>query len=121
MKSADPIGLVVRAEPYRLRSARAQLDLALVAAAVGRPLQLYFIGASVLQLLGEREPAAAGLPLGYRGWGALTELTEVRAFAEADWLERAGRLGSGLLMPVEAMRPAAMRAHCESCTHVMVL
>ncbi len=117
----DAIALLVRGQPYARRSARSELDIALLAASVERPLRLYFLGAAVLQLLQDRETGPAELPAGYRAWASLPELTSVQAFAEArrlDWL-RARALP--LLLDPQPLSPEAMRVHWRDCGRVLVL
>lgn len=82
MKGEQPnkVGLIVRSAPFRGRSGRDQLDLALAAASLGFELELFFIGDGVLQLLGGRNCEAAGLPGGIRGWQSLPELAPVTAW-----------------------------------------
>lgn len=119
---ANPVvGLVVRSGPYQQRSARSQLDVALVAAALEAPLRLYFLGSAALQLAGERDARNAGLPAGYRGWASLTGLTGVSGFVEAAWLERLLELGTGPLLPVKARSKAEMRADWQNCARLLVL
>ena len=115
------IGLVLRSVPYQQRSAREQLDVALTAAALEIPLRLYFQGASVLQLVRERDCGPARLPGGYRGWGTLTELTEVQAHAELDWLKRLAKYTSETVLDLAPMTVQAMRDDLASCTRVLVL
>ena len=121
MAGSQPrVGLILRAEPYRQRSARAQLDVALVAAALDCRLNIYCLGAAVLQLLLERDPAAARLPAGYRGWASLPELTAVTAYAEPGWT-RWMRARGALALDLTAMTPERMRTHSRSCSRLVVL
>jgi hypothetical protein len=115
------IGLVVRSGPYQQRSARSQLDVALVAAALEAPLRLYFLADAALQLVGERDSRPAGLPAGYRGWASLTGMTKVSAFVEPAWLERMAELGIEPLLPVKARSRAGMRADWQQCARLLVL
>jgi hypothetical protein len=115
------IGLVVRSAPYLQRSARSQLDVALVAAALEAPLRLYFLADAALQLAGERDARNAGLPAGYRGWASLTEMTRVSAFIEPGWLERMAELGITLLLPVKIRSKDQMRADWHKCARILVL
>jgi hypothetical protein len=115
------VALIVRSNPYRQRAARSQLDVALVAGALGRPLRLYFVGAAALQLLTDREPGAAGLPAGYRAWASLPELTEVRAFAEPSWISYFDRRGAAPLLRPEPMAAGDMRSDWRDCDLVLVL
>lgn len=114
------LALLVRSRPYRRRAARAELDTALAAAALDFHLELYFLGSAVLQLADGRDPSAALLPPGLRGWSALPDLTEVKAFAPADWLQRCTRDGIGLVLPVEGLEPAAMAQRWRACSHAVL-
>lgn len=114
------LALVIRSLPYARRSARAELDVALAAAALEWPLHLYFLGAAVLQLVPEREPGPVRLPAGYRAWSGLPELTDVRAFAEPAWLARLARQPAPLLLLPEPLDAAAMREHWRGCAAVSV-
>ena len=115
------LALLVRGRPYRQRAARADLDLALAAAALDFDLDLYFLGVAVLQVAAGRDGAAALLPAGYRAWAALPELTGVRAYAERAWLERCARDSIDLLLPVQALDAAGMKARWRECRHVLLL
>lgn len=115
------IGLVVRPVPYAQRSARAQVDVALAAAALEQPLHLYFLGDSVLQLLSGREPPAAHLPAGYRAWASLPELTLVSAFAETAWVNWLQQARLEVALPIKAASRSQMRAGWSACHRVAVL
>ncbi len=121
-RDAKPvIGLVVRSGPYQQRSARSQLDVALVAAALETPLRLYFLADAALQLAGARDARTANLPVGYRGWASLTGLTMVSAFVEPAWFECLSGLGTGPLLPVKAWTKAEMRVDWRKCARLLVL
>ena len=118
---AQPLGLIVRQAPYRQRSARAQLDVALAAAVLELPLEVYFFGDGVWQLAAHHDPALAALPSGLKGWAALPTMTTVRFFAD-DGLQC--RLENGELEPqlaVEFLDAPAMRARWGRCSQVMAL
>jgi sulfur relay (sulfurtransferase) DsrF/TusC family protein len=115
------IGLLVRSLPYQQRSARGQLDVALVAAALEQHVRLYFLGAAVLQLQPERSPAAAKLPPGYRGWASLPELGEVTAFAEPVWLDRLAKYQRAPILAVTPLTRQEMRMHWQACDRILVL
>jgi hypothetical protein len=68
-----------------------------------------------------RDGAAALLPAGYRAWAALPELTALRAYAERAWLERCARDSIDLLLPVQALDAAGMKARWRECRHVLLL
>ncbi|HLF29965.1 MAG TPA: hypothetical protein VI566_02935 [Xanthomonadales bacterium] len=115
------IGLVLRSGPYQQRAARSQLDVALVAAALDQPLRLYFLGYSVLQLIGAREPGAAGLPPGYRGWASLPGLTRITAFADTGWFDWLLENGTGSVLALEPATRQQMQADWRACHRVLVL
>lgn len=115
------VGLIINSGPYQQRSARSQLDVALVAAVLEHPLRLYFLGQSTLQLLGGREPDEAQLPAGYRAWASLAGLTEVSAFAEPAWLERLAVPGELPVLEPAPLTLAQMRRDWTSCYKVLVL
>ena len=60
------LGLLVARPPYAARAPRAELDLALAAAALDYRLEIYFLGSAVLQLADDRGAEPAMLPSGYR-------------------------------------------------------
>ena len=115
------VALVIRSVPYQQRSARSQLDVALLAAALERPVQLYFLGAAVLQLLAERDLQAAALAPGYRAWASLPELTAVTVYAEPAWIDFAASHSLPLVLEPEPMDADAMGNAWRGCAAVMVL
>jgi sulfur relay (sulfurtransferase) DsrF/TusC family protein len=120
-KPQSSIALIVRGRPYDHRAARADLDLALAAMALDFELEVYFQGGSIMQLASERNPAAAGLPGGYRAWSALEDLGDVRIYAEQAWLDRCEGSGIHLVTQVAALSAADMRQSWRRCKHVMVV
>lgn len=78
------LGLVIRCSPYEGRHAGAQLDAALAAAALEMPLDLFFLGDGLLQLLPGAAPSGARLPPGLKAWKSLPALTDVRAWVADD-------------------------------------
>ena len=82
------IGLLVRSAPGASRESRADLDVALAALSLDRQIDVYFIGAAVLQLARSIDSTAAQLPSGHKAWAALHDLGDVRLFAETSWLAR---------------------------------
>ncbi|MEJ2534876.1 MAG: DsrE family protein, partial [Gammaproteobacteria bacterium] len=72
------LGLLVRSEPWRSRSGREALDLALAAATLDFRLELFFIGAGAEQLVRGANGAHAGLPPGLKAWASVPALGEVR-------------------------------------------
>ena len=114
-------GLIVRSGPYQQRSARSQLDMALVAAALEIPVRLYFLGDAVLQLTGERTLNSARLPAGYRGWASLPEMTRVRSFAEPAWLERMQQFELNPVLELDPMSLQHMRTDWRVCDKMLIL
>lgn len=114
------LALIVRGRPYARRAPRADLDLALAAAALDFGLDVYFVGEAILQLAAERDGAAAGLGPGYRAWAALPDLADVRMYGERNWVERCARTGIELLVPVEGLDTGQMRAGWRRSRHALV-
>lgn len=112
------LALVVRSDPLADRSARAQLDVALAAAAMDVPLEIFFLGAGARHLRPSGESGSAGLPATQRAWPALAGLTEVRAWAEPDVARRAAGHGDWKVRPLEL---AAMAERWSACDRVLVL
>ena len=117
----NKLARIVRSRPYAHRAARADLDFALAAAAMGFELEIYFLGEALLQLTDRRNPEGAMLTPGYRAWAALPDLASTRVFAEAHWTNRVQELGIDLIMPVESLPPDRMRQSWRECPQVMVL
>ncbi len=115
------IALLVQTGPGRSRESRAEVDLALAALALDAELEVYFLGDAVLQLADALDVTAAELPAGYKAWSALSELGEVRVFAESGWLARCERRGIELGMAVEGLGPARMKRGWRACDQVLVL
>lgn len=115
------LGLVVRAAPFAGRSARDDLDVALAAATLEIPLEVFFLGFGLWQTAAERSVEAALLPQGLAGWAALADLTEARFFAEAGLCRRMREAGVGTTVPVEPLDGFAMAERWRSCSRVMVL
>jgi sulfur relay (sulfurtransferase) DsrF/TusC family protein len=118
---SSSLALIIQSAPYRGRVARADVDVALAAAALDFQIRIYFQGLSVLQVAVRSNSPEALLPMGYRAWAALPDLADTRVFAERRWLDfcQAGKLQ--LLMPVEAMDESEMRRSWRSCDHVLAL
>lgn len=115
------LALLVRDRPYRRRTPRSDLDTALAAAAMDFRLEIYFLGAAVLQLAAERDTGPALLPPGYRGWSALPELADLQVYAEHGWLRRCERAGLALALPVEPLGAADMAQRWRHCRHALLL
>ncbi len=118
------LGLIIRSSPYEQRSARTQLDVALSAATLDFDLRLYFLGATVLQLISRGDIQKALLPPGYRAWASLPDLfeqSELQVFAEPTWLDHlhANRLQSCL--PLQASSAPEMRRDWAACNRLLVL
>jgi len=122
MAVADVVrmGLIVRHPPWRQRAARADVDLALAAAAMDFRIEVYFLGSALLQLAAERDSRLALLPTGYRAWASLPGLSDVRVYAEQAWLDECRRRGIPLLLDPEPLSPAAMRDGWRRCRHVLM-
>jgi len=114
-------GLLMRSEAYAHRSARADVDIALAAAALDMGVEVYFLDDAVTQLAAGRDPGPALLPPGYRSWAGLPELGDARLFAEQGWLERCEQIGLRLSMDVEALDRDALLARWRQCSHTLVL
>ena len=115
------LALIVARRPYEQRAARADIDLALAAAAMDFEVQVYFQGSAVLQLTAARDPGNARLPAGYRAWAALPDLAPTRFFAESQWLDFCYGAGLELFMPVKGLDRGEMRRHWRNCAHAMVI
>lgn len=117
----QPLGLVVRAAPFARRSAREDLDVALAAATLEIPLEVFFLGSGAWQLAAGRCAGAAFLPQGLAGWAALGELTEARYFAETGVCRRMQELGVESVVSLESLDGNEMAQRWLSCARVMVL
>jgi len=115
------LALIVQSAPYSGRVARADVDIALAAAALEFEIRVYFQGFSMLQLVARRNASNALLPTGYRAWAALPDLVDARIFAERKWLDVCQAAGLQLVLPVEALGEAEMVRSWRSCDHVLVL
>ena len=115
------LALIVSSKPYEQRVARANIDLALAAAALDFELRVYFSGRSIFQLAAERKVENALLPAGYRAWAALPGLAEVSIYVEQRWLDFCVANAVKLLLPVEALDSSGMKRSWRNCRHVMVL
>lgn len=113
--------LLVTNGPFAGRAARADLDVAMAAAAMGHRLEVYFLRDALLQLSTAADGAAALLPAGLRAWSALPELGEVRIFAEQGRLDRWRDLGLVFPLPVEALDEDGMRTRWRTAEKVMVV
>jgi len=126
MNPAAPfcLGLVVRSAAYAQRSARSQLDIALLAASVDFDLRVYFLGAAVLQLTARGDLHPAQLPAGYRAWAGLPELfesAELQVFAEPEWLDKLRSNGLQTCLPTEASTAWDMRRNWTLCDRLLIL
>jgi sulfur relay (sulfurtransferase) DsrF/TusC family protein len=119
--AADQMGLIVRHPPWRHRAARADLDLALAAAAMDFQLAIYFLGPALLQLAAKRDIRTALLPSGYRAWASLPELTDARVYAEQSWLDACADRSISLILDPAPLSPEAMRASWRRCRHVLMV
>jgi sulfur relay (sulfurtransferase) DsrF/TusC family protein len=119
--SSSSLALIIQRAPYRDRVARADIDIALAAAALDFQIRIYFLGLSVLQVAERDIDPEAMLPKGYRAWTSLPDLADTRVFAERRWLDFCQAGGIELLMPVEALEETEMRRSWRSCKHVLAL
>lgn len=115
------LALVVRKAPYAQRSARTQLDVVLAAATLELPMEVYFLGEGVWQLAAEREPGAAGLPRGLKGWAAIDQMTRVAYFAEAGALQVMRDHNVDTVVAVEGLDQSAIADRWLACRQVMSL
>jgi sulfur relay protein TusC/DsrF len=115
------LGLLVRDGPFRARAPRSQLDMALAAAALEKPLALFFIGHGLLQLLAERDTRTARFPAGLAAWKSLPELTRVSAFACAEDMALLPHRHTALLLDVDVVSRQEMAKLWTACHKVMVL
>jgi sulfur relay (sulfurtransferase) DsrF/TusC family protein len=119
--SVAGLALIVRGHPWQHRAARADLDLALAAAAMDFRLEVYFLGEALMQLAADRDSEAALLPPGYRAWAALPELADARFYGESEWLDRCASASIELTLPVRALSAEQMQAGWRRCRHALVL
>lgn len=115
------LALLVKSAPYARRVARADIDLALAAAALDLEVHVYFSGRSILQLASRRNPGQAMLPAGYKAWSALPDLAEVHFYAERHWLDWCADQGLQLMLTVAGLSAAQMQKNWRGCNHVMVI
>ena len=115
------ICLLLTAEPFAGREARAELDVAMAAAAMDHRLEVYFLGDALLQLADGAQGSQALLPSGLRGWSAVPELGEVRMFAEESQLARLEDLGITPVAEVQALDEAGMRSRWREAAKVLLM
>ena len=121
LTATPDLALLITTPPYGDRDPRAQLDVALAAAALDRRLELFFLGGGLLQLVRERDPRCALLTPGYRGWAALPDLAEARWYAEREALNGLAERGIALLVPVEPLPASELARRWRLARHAMVL
>jgi sulfur relay (sulfurtransferase) DsrF/TusC family protein len=120
-QTCKALALIVQSRPYQNRVARANIDLALAAAAMDFELHVYFSGDALMQLALERDSGGAMLPAGYRAWAALPELAETVVYAEQAWVEYCRKNGVELVMPVLALSPSGLKSDWRRHVHAMVI
>jgi sulfur relay (sulfurtransferase) DsrF/TusC family protein len=120
-QATNSLALLVQSRPYEHRASRANLDLALAAAAMDFELYIYFAGSAVLQLATRRNCDAALLPPGYRAWAALPELAETVVFCEKAWLDYCRLMKTELVLPTKALTPTEMVTSWRRHDHAMVI
>lgn len=113
------LGLLIRTGPFTGRSNRAQLDIALAAAAMGIELELFFLNDAVVHLLRERDGTDARLPATPRAWASLAELTQVSAWCDAGSPLPGSQ--AELSLPVKALERAGMAQRQVRCDLLVVL
>lgn len=114
-----PLGIIVRSPPYQGRAGREQLDVALSAAVLEWPLELYFLGTGLGQLYIDIQPESAQLSKGLKAWASLPELTETRVFInQQQWSALGGR---ALVLDVEPLSQQDMVLRWRSCQHLLNL
>lgn len=119
--AGQPLALIVRQAPYAQRSPRAQLDVALAAASLGLPLEIYFLGDAIWQLVTGSDPQPALLPRGLKGWAAIPDMTQARFFAEQESCTRMANAGAECAVTLEAHDIASMSRRWRACRQVMAL
>lgn len=119
--SASSICLLLTAAPFAGREPRAELDVAMAAAAMDFRLEVYFLGDALLQLVDGAQGAAALLPPGLKGWSALPELGEVRLFAAENQLTRLQDLGIFPALEILALDESGMRTRWREAAEVVVM
>jgi hypothetical protein len=82
-------------------------------------IEIYFIGPAVYQLVTDKDPSAARLATGMRGWNSLPGLTEVSFFAQSDWLNRVSP--DALSVPVLGLGMSGMRERWTLCRRILSL
>lgn len=118
------LGLIVHSSGYEQRSARTQLDVAMLAASLDFNLHIYFMGKAVLQLVNRGDTSAALLPAGYRAWASLPELVEraeLQLYADVEWLEKLRRNGQGTCLQVHPCSVIEMRREMNLCDRLLTL
>lgn len=119
--AAKAIALVVRQPPYAQRSARTQLDVALAAASLELPLEIYFLGDSLWQLATQREPGPAGLARGLKAWSAVSDMTRVGFYADARQIRQLQKSGVETIIEIEGIEATEMASRWRSCLQVVTL
>jgi sulfur relay (sulfurtransferase) DsrF/TusC family protein len=118
------IGLLIRSPAYQHRSARSQLDVAMLTATLDFDLSLYFLGEAVLQLAARDNTRPAMLPAGYRAWASLPELVEqgeLKVFAEPAWLAKMQQNHMQACLDIQPANSAQMREDWAKCDRVLLL
>ena len=120
-RNTNRLGLVIRQAPYAQPAPRSQLDMALAAASLEMPLDIFFLGDGVWQLAANRDPAAADLPAGLKGWAAVPDLTDSRFYVHQASHDRFTQLGGKTIVPVTALSGPAIAERWRACSRVMSL
>ena len=121
MASLQSISLVVTSAPFAGRESRAELDVAMAAAAMDYRLEVFFLDDALLQLADGIDGAEALLPPGLKGWSALPELGEAKLFASQAQLEHLQDLGITLAADIRSLDESDMRSRWRRAGKVMVV
>lgn len=120
-RETERLALLVGMRPHQHRETRAELDMALAAAAMDWTIEVHFLGSAVMQLAAARDSINAMLPPGYRGWAAVPDLSDAEFFAETDWLERCTARGIELAVPVAGLASFQMQQRWRQCDRVLAI
>lgn len=120
-QAVPSLALLVQSRPYENRAARANIDLALAAAAMDFRLHVYFMGAAILQLASDRDCESAMLPPGYRAWAAVPEMAETVVYGEQAWLDYCRQMKTALVLPATGLCGREMKNDWRRHDRAMVI
>ena len=115
------VGLIVRSGPFKGRSSRDQLDMALAAAALELQLEIFFVGEGMLQLRAECDPRTAQLPGAGKGWKALPDLTRVNSWVADTAMTGVFSPAIEHLLEVRAISQSEIADRLAACDLAMVI